>query len=179
MFLNMITNVRYIGQSVNLQKRKRNHLSLLRNDRHNNSYLQGAFKKYGELSFEYSVLEYCPPDALTEREQNWMDFFGIGALYNFNPFATKGWCIGHTEETRRKISAANMGNRISDEARARLSMALKGKPKSVEHRANLSAAHKGKKRQPHSPETRAKISTALKYRSTLIKSRSSFQPEAR
>jgi hypothetical protein len=63
------------------------------------------------------------------------------------------WIKGktHTLETRAKLSAANMGHKVSPEQRAK-----------------QSAAMKGRKRAPHSLETRAKMSAAHRARSVEI-----------
>ena len=75
----------------------------------------------------------------------------------------------HSEETKAKISASNMGKVISPEARRRVSEALKGRPgtwrgrkHSEETKTKLRAAKLGSKNpsasRPMSEETKAKIS---------------------
>lgn len=46
----------YIGSSKNIKYRWQVHLSELRGNRHHSTYLQRSFNKYGEESFEFSVL---------------------------------------------------------------------------------------------------------------------------
>ena len=41
----------YIGSSIELHTRKRNHLTDLRNGNHINHHFQNAYNKYGEDSF--------------------------------------------------------------------------------------------------------------------------------
>ena len=70
----------------------------------------------------------------------------------------------HTEETKAKMSAAQMGHpgiKHTAEARAKMSTANLDRPLSLEHRAKISAARTGKKA---SPETRAKLVAARKRR---------------
>ena len=78
-----------------------------------------------------------------------------------------------SEETRRKISEANMGNSPSEETRRKISKTLTGTkrgPHSEEHKRKISEAQKGKPRpegsgmigKKHSEETKRKISEANK-----------------
>ncbi len=76
--LNIINNKKYIGSSTNVLVRLEKHRSLLRGNRHDNSYLQNAWNKYGENNFICFLLEAYDKDIslyLTEREQYWIDFF--------------------------------------------------------------------------------------------------------
>ena len=54
---NMVSSKWYIGQSCNIEERKRSHYSHLKNGTHFNEYLQRAFNKYGFDNFEFRVLE--------------------------------------------------------------------------------------------------------------------------
>lgn len=53
------SNKRYIGSSKNLYKRKWEHLKRLRTNKHCNKYLQSAWNKYGESSFEIKTILIC------------------------------------------------------------------------------------------------------------------------
>ena len=80
---NLINNMKYIGQSVNLDRRERQHF----NKCNSNKYLQNAMKKYGKINFIWEVLEYCSVDSLTEREQYYINLFDFKNLYNLCPIA--------------------------------------------------------------------------------------------
>lgn len=69
--LNKANNKKYIGQTVNFKNRKKRHLTDLRCHRHDNKHLQSAFDKYGENSFEFSILyeEDCSQERLNELEE--------------------------------------------------------------------------------------------------------------
>ncbi len=54
---NKVNGYYYLGSSVNTEERKRVHWWALRNSRHENLKLQRAWNKYGEESFEFSVVE--------------------------------------------------------------------------------------------------------------------------
>ena len=73
-----ITNVKngdcYIGQSIDIGRRWRSHLSChSREGTHYEYYLYRAFRKYGVDNFKFEVLEECPVELLTEREQWYYD----------------------------------------------------------------------------------------------------------
>lgn len=75
----------YIGSTNNYKKRKRRHLTDLRNNVHHNTYLQRAFNKYGEKSFEFNILiELDNKESLFEHEQKAIDEmnppYNIGAV---------------------------------------------------------------------------------------------------
>ena len=56
-YLLQINNKRYIGSSVNIKKRLRRHRTLLRNNKHDNKYLQNLYNKYNKC--EFKILEIC------------------------------------------------------------------------------------------------------------------------
>lgn len=53
---NTITNISYIGSSINATSRFKQHIGDLRLNKHHNIYLQRAFNKYGESSFILEIL---------------------------------------------------------------------------------------------------------------------------
>jgi group I intron endonuclease len=65
----------YIGSAVNVKERFRKHKESLRRGDHHNNYLQNAWRKYGELTFDFQVIEeVANNEILLEREQFWLDF---------------------------------------------------------------------------------------------------------
>lgn len=75
MILNKCNGKAYVGQSVNPNKRWEKHRSLLRHNKHHNSYLQNSWNKHGEESFEFNILEHCDDDKLNDNESWWIDYF--------------------------------------------------------------------------------------------------------
>lgn len=69
-----ITNTKngkvYIGQSVDIEKRFKQHKKLLRDNGHINYRLQDDWNIYGEDSFEFEVLEKCRSVYLNEIEKH-------------------------------------------------------------------------------------------------------------
>lgn len=62
------TGLTYVGQSRNVSSRWYDHKHCLRNNKSKNRKLQNFWNKYGEESFQFSVLEYCPVESLNSRE---------------------------------------------------------------------------------------------------------------
>ena len=67
---NKINDKFYIGQSVNIAYRWKQHKNALKNSKHENKHLQSAYNKYGSEAFEYIVLCECSKELLdiTEKE---------------------------------------------------------------------------------------------------------------
>ena len=80
---NLVNDKRYIGQSINLHKRKSDHFSSLKNDKHANYHLQNSYNKHGKQNFIFETLLYCEPFQLTDYEQFFVDRYkDLGLLYN-------------------------------------------------------------------------------------------------
>lgn len=69
---NTINGKIYIGQTNDFYRRRKEHRSLLRTNKHVNRHLQFAWNYYGENSFSFEILEECPIDRLNERESYWI-----------------------------------------------------------------------------------------------------------
>lgn len=149
----MVNGKSYVGSAINILSRWSVHLCELRAGTHYNKYLQRAWRKNGERSFQFSVLETCPKAALISREQFWMDRLGVvSAGYNIQPRAR-----------------SNAGIRRSDQTLAKMRASAQRRVERPGHREHLSERAKkqwakgriGLKR-PRSAEERAKISRSLR-----------------
>lgn len=65
--INKVNGKRYVGQTTNFSRRKQNHISDLKCQRHDNIKLQNAWNKYGEENFYFEKIKY---DNLTSEELN-------------------------------------------------------------------------------------------------------------
>lgn len=155
--INTINGKRYVGQAVNIKNRINGHFKRLRAEKHHCAHLQSAFQKYGQERFTYSVLEECPVEALTEREQYWMDYYRDRGLYNTAPAAGSNIGLKFGPETTAKHLVHLIGHKLSPESRAKLSASKKGWKPSDETRAKMSAAKRNM-----SDETKARMSAAHK-----------------
>lgn len=110
MIRNLIDNKTYIGQSLNIHERWNQHKKLLYKGIHHSKYLQNAWNKYKEESFEFSVLVECDEDKLNEFEQYFLIAFDSYAPYGYN--CTYGGNTGRpTEEMKKHLSDINKGEK--------------------------------------------------------------------
>lgn len=156
----------YVGYAQDIEFRWQRHCSGLRNNRHRNSHLQHAWNKYGPGCFLFEVLEECLLGDPDNREEYWIAF--LNTLGNGFNLTSGGKAGRHTEEVRRKISQAQIGERNhrwgkkhTDEWRTNHSLALTGKKHTEETKRKIGAAQKGK---IVSEETRAKMREAWERR---------------
>jgi hypothetical protein len=72
---NLVNSKIYVGSSINLYKRKREHFKNDGvNDRHN-EYLTRSFLKHGVENFKFEVLEYCGKEELLNTEDKYIKLF--------------------------------------------------------------------------------------------------------
>lgn len=154
----------YVGQTHNLRRRMRDHLKRLRAGNHSNRHLQRAFLRYGEPAFSLTILEECQVDALTGREQAWIDTVPVSLRYNLAPVAGSTLGVKYSDASRKAMSEARKGRVIRYEPaesrrrsealiernkdpafRALVSSKLKGRKQSEGQIAKLSATRKGRK----------------------------------
>lgn len=85
---NIINNQIYIGSSKNIQKRWKQHIKALCENKHDNIFLQNDWNNYGEDCFEFTILEFCEEDKQYKLEQEYfkklMPFHRLGNGYNVN-----------------------------------------------------------------------------------------------
>lgn len=130
----------YLGSSNNLKKRRREHLWALRENRHDNPYLQNAFNKHGESNFAFEVIEQVlNEDGLRPTEQKYINELNacnreIG--YNINKYASGGGLMGEDNP--------NFGKKMSEEQKQKIRKTMTGRKYSLERRRNMSQNRKGK-----------------------------------
>ena len=160
----------YVGQSVDIEDRWREHRRHLRADKHHARYLQNAWNKYGEAAFTFSTLDECSRELLTEREQHWIDT--QNSVFNVCRAAKSSLGYKHTAEAIEKIR--QYAQNQYPEARAKISEALRHRPVSQERRDKLAEANRVRvwtpeqrykvasirRGQPLSPEHCAKLSAS-------------------
>lgn len=94
---NSVNHKRYIGSSNSVYQRLHKHNSLLNKNKHENTYLQNAWNKYGSEKFECYIVEFS--DNLTKTEQKWIDI--LEPEYNITYLVQRNVL---SEESRKKIS---------------------------------------------------------------------------
>lgn len=70
---NQADDRQYIGSTVNLRGRRRDHLDQLTRGIHRNWRLQTAWDRYGRAAFTFQVLVRCNPQDLARVEQSLID----------------------------------------------------------------------------------------------------------
>ena len=117
---NLITHKVYIGQSVDVKKRWTEHKHLLKNNKHDNQFLQNAWNKYGEENFKFCIVEKCATrKQLNDRETYWKEYFDKQhGTYNLG---RTGNAHNTSQETREKISLIQKGKKMSNESKRLIS----------------------------------------------------------
>lgn len=100
----------YIGQSIDIATRKRNHLSLLRRGVHPNNYLQNCYNRDKNIVICHPIELLEDESSLTDREIHYISLYNPKC--NF-AIPTKNKSYRHSEETKNKISALKKGVSLS------------------------------------------------------------------
>lgn len=137
-FIKNITNNKiYIGQTIDFHYRIRKHKEKLRKGNHSNEYLQRAWNKYGENSFDFGIFEECVEDRLDVLENLYIDKFN-SMNRNFGYNLESGGLSGKraSNETKEKMSRNHadisgdkhpfFGKKQTEEAKKKISDAQKG-----------------------------------------------------
>ena len=176
---NLVDGKKYIGQSVNVERRIRKHKSALLGNYCNNVYLQRAHDKHGVENFSFYILETCNYDTLDERERWYIRFYKTNEIefgYNLEGGGNRSKFI--SDETRRKMSEVHIGKTLSREQVTKMVESRKGYRHTEETKRKIGAGNSGKKRSGEmikkmsllfkgkilSLETRNKMSLAQKSR---------------
>jgi len=185
--LNIMNGNCYIGSSIDLKNRCKQHFFNLRKGHHDNKHLQNAWNKYGESSFLVEILVRCEISNLLLKEQEYIDAHDWKTLYNIAPIAGNNLGCLASDETKRKLSEShkgyvtpesqkrkqsesmklyfedhdhwNIGYNHSDETKRKIADFQKGQVRSEETRRRMTEAKKG---TVHSEETKRKISATKK-----------------
>lgn len=99
---NTINNKRYIGYSIDIERRWKTHKRDLKNNKHENDHLQRAYNLYGDI-FNYEVIEECSIDEIKEREKYWIAFYN-SKIDGYNETDGGDGLINPSEDIRKKIS---------------------------------------------------------------------------
>jgi len=162
---NVVTEHFYIGSALNYKRRRWEHWDLLKKNSHHCQKLQAAWNEFGADAFEFELLEEVnDADALRIEDMYLVQHAGSAVCYNtahttMQPPSVSAEArdkisaslkalyadpsnhprVGkvHTEETKRRISAAKKANPTrfwqnkerSEETREKISISQKGKPK--------------------------------------------------
>jgi group I intron endonuclease len=154
--INVVNNKFYVGSTVNISRRRARHFSELRNNRHNNKYLQAAWNKYGEQAFVFVVVEEVPKGKdILAAENVWLkEHVGKDHCYNLGTDATapqlgmfgelsNTWGYKHTEEAKARIAKASKERIQADEEKTKRRKSMQGHIVTSETKAKISATLSG------------------------------------
>ena len=175
----------YIGQSVSIQTRWKEHRNSLRRGDSRCTLLQRAWNKHGEENFSFEILELCTEDMLDEVEIMYINMYdSCNNGYNIESGGNSNKRLSEntkellrqshlgkkmSDETLRKMSESRMGDKNpmygkthSQEARKKISESKKGKPGRPQTDVQKERSRLANLGKPKSEETRRKISEANK-----------------
>ena len=136
---NIVNKNCYIGSTVDSKRRWQEHRKKLRKGTHTSFILQAAWDKYGEESFKFQVLFFCPEEVRTFYENRALKI----ARYNVKTEAD-----AYNSLTRTRISKGSVGKKFSDEHKQHISDAKIGVALSSEHRKKLGEHWRSKVKDP-------------------------------
>lgn len=82
MILDLNSMEKYIGSSRNINKRINDHITALNNNRHWNKFFQELWNKSNHDDFVVIVLEFTDENKRLEREEYYINHYGIDKLLN-------------------------------------------------------------------------------------------------
>lgn len=152
-YTNKINGKVYIGQTIQPEKRKKQHMKA-----ESNMYFHRAVKKYGYENFTYEVLfsmdfenKEIASTVLEDRErQAILDHMSWDSTYGYNLSIGGSAPTGykHSDEWKEMMSTVHKGKTVSVETRKKMSQSLKGKkawndgvPMSYNTKKKLSDSH--------------------------------------
>lgn len=87
-YTNKINQKSYIGQSIQIEERKKQHIQASYNKNHINYYsdFHKAIREFGIENFDFEILEQCSKEQLNEREVYWIKYYNsYEDGYNMTP----------------------------------------------------------------------------------------------
>jgi group I intron endonuclease len=191
---NLVNGHCYIGQSVDLKTRKGQHFNYLLKNKHKNKYLQRAYDLHGKENFVFEILLLCETFELTYYEQKYVDILSpeynlhkecvtssLGYKYSDESKAKISrnhadvsgdknplFGIGHTEETKKRLSEIRFGKKHSEETKKKISDKTSGENNP------MFGTHRTGDKNPmyekhHSDDAKNKMSSSKKGKSSWNK----------
>lgn len=103
---NLNLNKIYIGSSVDIIQRIKNHISALKTSTHYNKKLQTDFN-LSETNFYFGLMKECTEEELLEEESKIMNKYSKQCLYNT-------WNLNNLEDIKKFLDKANCNNYTID-----------------------------------------------------------------
>lgn len=155
---NVITNKKYIGQSINIEDRWYKHKYALRRGTHDNEHLQNAWNKYGEENFDFYIVETCKCEELNDKEVYYINLYNtLNYNYGYN-MQSGGQNSRPNEEVRKKLSdSLKRTYQENEELRKRSSINALNQWANPEIKKKIMGENNGMYGKHHTDETRKKM----------------------
>jgi group I intron endonuclease len=148
---NLANHKKYIGQSVDIEYRWKQHKYELNRNHHDNDYLQKSWNKYGCDGFNFYIIELCDVSMLDELEVYYINLYEtLSRDKGYNLTSGGGANKHYAKEVCEKISQALIGHEVSLETRAKVS----------ENHADVSGKNHPMYGRKHSEEAKEKMRQA-------------------
>lgn len=142
----------YVGSSINIPRRFKEHKRNLINNKHCNSHLQYSFNKHGLESFIFEVLDSCDLEFLESTEQYWINMTQ---------------CANRKFGYNLDICAYNSSHKLSEETKNKIRIKAIGRKRSKEAIEKTTKANKGQSR-PKQSETMKKLYAEGKIKAPML-----------
>ena len=157
---NTVNDKKYIGQSVDVERRFKEHKLQLNGNYHKNSHLQSAWNKYGAGVFEFKIIaEDIPIEELDDLERTFIGHYNTMSPnygYNHEEGGNKNKSV--SPQTRKKMSESSSGENHHFYGIKGENHPMYGRHHSEETKRKMRESHIGK---THSEETKRKISESM------------------
>lgn len=142
---NLINNKKYVGQTINIEQRWKNHIK--DSTKLVSRYLYRAMNKYGIENFKFEVIEdNIPINLVSEREVHWISELNTKAPNGYNMTDGGEGSVGRkmSEHTKQVLLDYKKNNKVSEESRLKMSTSQKERyEKNPELKQKLSKKLKG------------------------------------
>lgn len=142
---NKTTNKGYIGSSVNIYRRFKEHAIELKKNKHTNKHLQSSWNKYGESCFEFSILCNCPKQYIYKLEQWFLDKGYFNNEYNICRTVLLPPVLIFNDELKKKMSEGSKKRANKPDEKLRLKSLAQTTWKNEQHRKFMQEINKGEK----------------------------------
>lgn len=139
------TNRIYIGQSKNLDRRKKEYEKYIKNANRQVKLL-ASINKYGWNNHFFEIIEECTIELLNERERYWQEFYnsiekGLNCIYT----KTTDKPSKFGAETKEKMRKSRLGKKASEKTKQKMSKIRKGYKLSEETKKKISSTKLSKR----------------------------------
>ncbi len=147
---NIINGKKYIGQSINIFSRWKQHINKAKSG--TNTALYNAIRKYGKDNFKFYILKKCNKNELSDLEIMYIKKYNTKAPRGYNMTDDGEGTVGvrmygkenpmfgltHSDKTKELIRQKAIGRNVSEETRQKLSKTSKGRKHSEQFKQKMS-----------------------------------------